>query len=134
MNQVQIQLVQSSWSDVISGNESAGEYFYEILFTLDPSLKSLFNEDIKTQARKFVSMITFISFKLNDFEAVLAEAKALGKRHKHYSVDPKSYDVVEKALITALSQSLKENWTKETEAAWLWVYGQLRDTMIEAAN
>ncbi len=57
MTPEQIVLVQSSFKKVVPIKETAGELFYNRLFTLDPALKPLFPEDIKPQIQKLMSTI-----------------------------------------------------------------------------
>lgn len=134
MNPNQIAIVKSTWSDVISEGNAVGELFYKILFELDPSLKPLFGDDVKEQARKFTAMITFCAYKLNDLDSITAEAKELGRRHKYYKTTEGAYRTVEKALIAALAQSLGAGWTEEAESAWGQLYITLENAMLEGAT
>ena len=94
MTPKQIKLVEGSWDFVITNTEEAGEIFYGKLFELDPSLRALFKEDIKTQSQKLVSLLTFAVSKLNNLEEILPDVKALGKRHIKYNVKPEHYATV----------------------------------------
>ena len=60
MNPEQITLVQEGFRKVQAIRDTAAELFYARLFTLDPSLKSLFDDDMKQQGRKLMAAIAFV--------------------------------------------------------------------------
>ncbi len=132
MTQAQINLVEDSWDFIILNTSEAGKIFYTKLFELDPSLQSLFKEDIESQSRKLVSMITFVVHKLNNLDAVINDVIALGKRHAGYKVKKEYYSTVAAALLWTLEQALKERWNEEMKGAWVAVYTILSETMIKA--
>ena len=132
MTQAQINLVEDSWDFIILNTSEAGKIFYTKLFELDPSLQSLFKEDIESQSRKLVSMITFVVHKLNNLDEVINDVIALGKRHAGYKVKKEYYTTVAVALLWTLEQALKERWNEEMKGAWVAVYTVLSETMIKA--
>jgi len=131
MNTCQIDLIKSSWSNLISLDENPGILFYTHLFELDSSLERLFNGDIKAQSMKFTSMVTFFAYKLDDWEGIKLEAKNLGKRHTLYHVPDSSYRAVEMALMFTLKEALANLWNLETETAWKDLYLELEDLMVQ---
>src|SRR5436190_1546746 len=110
MTKEQVNLVEDSWDFIILNTNEAGNIFYGKLFELDPSLKNLFKEDINSQSRKLVSLITFVVHKLNNLDEVLNDVIALGKRHAAYKVKPEHYNTVAAALLWTLEAALKERW------------------------
>ncbi|HTH54733.1 MAG TPA: globin family protein [Cyclobacteriaceae bacterium] len=134
MTQKQIELVENSWDYVIINALEAGTNFYTKLFELDPALRQLFREDIRLQSQKLVSLITFVVHKLNNMNDVIADVKALGKRHKNYRVKKEHYSLVEQALLWTLEKGLGDQWNHETENAWRAAYSILSDTMIKASQ
>src|SRR4051812_4909421 len=102
MTNQQIKLIEDSWDFVILNTEEAGLIFYNKLFELDPGFRSLFKEDIKVQADKLVSMISFIVSKINSLEDVIKDVKQLGKRHSRYNVKDEYYNTVAIALLSTL--------------------------------
>lgn len=131
MTDTQINLVKTSWSYVIVQSDEAGQLFYQRLFEVAPSVKHLFKGDQKEQARKLMSMVTLIVAKLNKLEDVISEVKMLAQRHGKYGAEPAHYKVVGECLIWTLQKGLGNKWNKETEAAWIAVYGILADAMIK---
>jgi hemoglobin-like flavoprotein len=134
MTPKQIELVENSWDFILLNTQEAGVIFYGKLFELDPSLKALFKEDIKSQSQKLVALITFAVHKLNNINDIVADVKALGQRHKKYNVQPAHYATVATALLWTLEAGLKEQWNDELKSAWVAVYTILSNTMIEAGK
>jgi hemoglobin-like flavoprotein len=134
MTEKQIELVESSWEYVLLNTNDAGAIFYDRLFSIDPSLKPLFKENIKVQSQKLISMITFVVHKLSNLQDVVKDVIALGKRHKNYKVKPEHYAIVAQALLWTLEKGAGEKWTNEHKEAWVAAYTILSQTMIQAAK
>ena len=130
----QIELVENSWDFVLTNTAEGGVIFYDKLFELDPSLRSLFKDDIKLQSQKLISLITFAVHKLNSLEEIISDVKALGARHRGYQVKPEYYLTVAEALLWTLGKGLGNQWNEELKEAWVTLYTRLSNTMIEAAK
>ena len=134
MTPEQVTLIEDSWDYIIINATQAGDLFYQKLFEIDPSLRLLFKENIKVQAHKLTSMITFLVHKLSTFDAVAADVRALGKRHKNYNVKQEHYSVVKKALLSTLKLGLEDQWTDDTGVAWTKLYDLLASIMVESSQ
>jgi nitric oxide dioxygenase len=132
MTSRQIELIENSWDYVLLNVEEAGSIFYKKLFELRPELRTLFKGDLKSQAQKLTSMITFLVHKLNNLQDVKSDIIALGKRHKNYQVKPGHYETVGQALLWTLEQGLGKDWNDELRTAWLELYTLLSKIMIAA--
>lgn len=130
----QIKLVESSWDYILLNSNEAGNIFYKKLFSIAPELRQLFKGDINSQSQKLVSLITFAVHKLNSFNDIVSDVRALGVRHKGYNVKPAHFEVVGEALLWTLNKSLGNKWNEETEQAWAATYNTLSKIMIEAAQ
>lgn len=133
MNAEVIQLVQNSWAKVTPITPQAAALFYNNLFTLDPSLKSLFQGDMEEQGKRLMEMIGTAVQKLDNLETVVPVLQSLGKRHVRYGVKEEHYQTVGTALLTTLAQGLGEQFTPQVKEAWTFVYGVMADVMIKAA-
>jgi hemoglobin-like flavoprotein len=133
MTPKQIELVQSSWKKVLPIADTAAEMFYAKLFSLDPSVKSLFKGDMKTQGKKLMSMIGTAVSGLAQLDTIVPAVQALGRRHVNYGVKDQHYDTVGAALLWTLEQGLGEGFTAEVKTAWATAYGVLAKTMKDAA-
>lgn len=132
MNREQIQLVQESFQKVVPIADAAATLFYGRLFDLDPKLESLFKGDMVEQGRKLMQMIGVAVKSLDRLEQFLPAVSALGARHAGYGVREKDYVPVGRALIWTLKKGLGEDFTPETEAAWVEVYVTLAGAMKSA--
>ena len=128
----QIALVQSSWQSCLPIVDTAADLFYERLFTLDPSLRSLFPTAMAEQKKKLMTMITAAVAGLNDLNALVPVLRKLGRSHVAYRVEARHYPTVGQALLDTLAIGLGPAFTPETKEAWTVVYGVLADTMIAA--
>jgi hemoglobin-like flavoprotein len=125
----QITLVQQSWKRVEPIAAVAAELFYARLFALEPSVRQLFESDMKEQERKLMAMISVAVGSLGRLESLVPAVQALGRRHAGYGVKRHHYTVVEAALLWTLAQGLGEKFTREIEEAWRTAYRVLATTM-----
>lgn len=133
MNATQIELVQSSFSQVLPIADDAAALFYGRLFELDPSLRPMFRGDMKEQGKKLMTMIAVVVNGLKKLEQILPAVQTLGARHSAYGVRDEHYDTVGAALIWTLGQGLGEAFTDEVRDAWVAAYTLLATTMKDAA-
>jgi len=130
----QITVVQESFAAVAPIAADAADLFYQRLFTLDPSLRPLFPDDLEEQKRKLMQMLGLAVKGLNQPERLVPVLEDLGRRHGTYGVKDEHYDVVGEALLWTLAKGLGDAFTPEVEEAWLEVYGLIASTMKDAAN
>ena len=133
MNESQITLVQESFAKVAPIADTAADLFYNKLFSLDPTVKPLFKEDLTVQGAKLMKMIGMAVNGLTNLDALVPVVVSLGERHAGYGVKDEHYDTVGEALIWTLGQGLGEEFTDEVKAAWIEAYTILASVMKEAA-
>jgi hemoglobin-like flavoprotein len=134
MNPRQIELVQSSWQDVPYTLEETASRFYTKLFELDPSLKRLFQGDMKEQGRKSMAMLSFLVGSLGRIEEIVPVVRSLGVRHAGYGVRDEHYGTVGAALLSTLEKALGAGFTADVRTAWMAALETLASTMQEAAR
>jgi hemoglobin-like flavoprotein len=134
MNSRQIELVQSSFAQVVPIADTAAALFYGRLFELDPSLRPMFRGDLKEQGKKLMDMIRAVVGNLRTLDRIVPGIRALGSRHAGYGVRDEHYDTVGNALLWTLGQGLGEAFTQETREAWTAAYAVLSGTMKDAAD
>jgi hemoglobin-like flavoprotein len=132
MTPQQVDLVQRSWRSVLPVGDTAAELFYGKLFSLDPSLKRLFRDDMREQGRNLTSMISVAVGSLSKPERITLAVQQLGRRHAAYGVEPYHYQLVGAALLWMLDHCLGEAFTPEVREAWSAVYTLLATTMQDA--
>ena len=133
MTPEQVELVKSSWAQVVPISDKAAELFYGKLFELDPSLKPLFTGNMTEQGQKLMKMIGTAVNGLDRLDEIVPAVQSLGVRHVAYGVKDAHYDTVGAALIWTLETGLGDAFTEDTGKAWATVYGILADTMKAAA-
>lgn len=134
MNPEQIVLVKSSWQKIVPIAEQAAVLFYDRLFMLDPSLRSLFKSDLRQQGTKLMHTLTIAVKSLDNIESLLPVVQALGQRHAKYGVRAHDYDTVETALLWTLEQGLGSDFDAATRDAWRATYRTLSSTMQNATQ
>src|SRR5262245_18329482 len=89
MTAEQIELVQRTWRAVLPVGDTAAELFYGKLFSLDPTLRSLFRNDLVEQGRNLTAMISVAVGMLSRPEKITLAVRQLGRRHAAYGVEPR---------------------------------------------
>jgi len=129
----QIKLVQESFSKVAPISEQAAVIFYDRLFEVAPTVRTMFPNDMTEQRKKLMTTLAVVVNGLSNLEVVLPAASALAKRHVSYGARPEHYPVVGGALLWTLEKGLGEAWTTDVAAAWTAAYGTLSGYMISEA-
>jgi hemoglobin-like flavoprotein len=134
MTTYQMQIVLESWAKVVSQAGAISDMFYDKLFELDPSLRVLFPTDMAEQKKMLLVVLTSAIIGLGDLDRLTPTIQDLGKRHHGYGVLQTHYETVGEALLGALKQHSGNAWNRETEGAWVAVYGILSGLMIDGAK
>jgi hemoglobin-like flavoprotein len=129
-----IALVQASFAEMLPIADRAAAVFYERLFVLDPTLRSLFHGNMQEQGRKLMAVLKLAVAGLSRLEELLPLVRQLGVRHRGYGVTETHYATVGEAFLWTLEQGLGERFTPEVRAAWSSAYTLLADTMRTAAT
>lgn len=133
MEKNKITLVQKSFYEIIPISHKFSAMFYDRLFELDPSVRSLFKGDMHTQGLKLISSLSIIVHCLNKPESILADLQYLGASHVEYGVEPRHYDLAGSALLWTLEKCLGSGFTPELKTAWTEAYLLLVSVMKEGA-
>jgi hemoglobin-like flavoprotein len=133
MTRQYVQLVQDSFKLVEPIADTVASQFYARLFELDPTLRSLFTSDTKTQRAQVVRGVGFAVRRLDDLEALVPVVEQLGRRFAARGVQPEHYGTVARALIWALERNLGDAFTPSVRGAWVMMYSILSSTMQRAA-
>ena len=129
------EIVQSTWKMVVPIADTAADLFYDKLFELDPSLKSLFADvDLAAQKKKLLQALATTVSSLDALDALVPVLSELGRRHATYGVIDKHYDTVASALLWTLETGLGDAWTPAARQAWAAAYTIVADTMKSGAR
>ncbi len=131
----QIQLLESSFAQVVPVADEFADRFYVNLFTDYPAAKPLFaNTHMKDQAKKLVQSLVLVVENLRNPDALGTSLKGLGARHVKYGALPEHYPLVGSSLLKTFEQYLKEDWTSEVKQAWVDAYGTITEIMLDGAD
>jgi hemoglobin-like flavoprotein len=103
--------------------------FYGRLFDLDPSLRRLFNIDMKVQSEKLIAMLDAIVASIDDWEEIVPALRQLGQRHVTYGVKTEHYDTLCAALVWAFGQALQPGFDEEVRDVWIAVIQAVNEQM-----
>ncbi|MCU1395916.1 MAG: Hemoglobin-like protein [Ilumatobacteraceae bacterium] len=133
MDAASIALVQSTFAAVAPMADRFSTVFYDELFVLDPSLRSMFSTDLVAQRQKLVDELVAIVETLGRLPGLVARTTALGSRHRDYGVEPHHYDLVLDALVHAFGVCIPAQMTDEAVVAWRRAYHLVAETMLYGA-
>ena len=134
MDPAEQELVRASFDRVAMMPEVAAALFYERLFSINPSFRPLFTNDMRIQGVKLMAMHAIIVDNLHQPGETLSSIRDLAKRHVEYGVKLADYDALKDALLWTLEQVLAEDLTPEIRNAWAVCYQELADEMKSAAG
>ncbi|MEG3900245.1 MULTISPECIES: pentapeptide repeat-containing protein [unclassified Microcoleus] len=130
-----VELLESSFEKIKPHADEFAASFYENLFIAHPEFKPMFaNIDLKKQEKKLINALVLVVENLRSPEALEPVLNALGGRHIGYGVIPKYYGPVGVALLSALEQSLQQDWTPEVKRAWTDAYRTITALMLKGTG
>jgi hemoglobin-like flavoprotein len=108
VNTAQRELVQTTFARLAVMPEVAGALFYERLLAKNPSFRPLFNNNMRIQSVKLMSMLAMVVYNLPEPDQISTVLRDLAVRHVEYGVKLADYDAMREALLWTLEQALGE--------------------------
>lgn len=133
MDAHKIALVQESFEKVAALGPQAAELFYAELFAIDPSLKTMFPDDLKEQQKKLLAALALVVRSLHTPVKIMDTVEKLAVKHLDYGVEPVHYTYVGNALLRTLKKGLGADFTPDLCDAWTDAFRMLARVMKEAA-
>jgi hemoglobin-like flavoprotein len=130
----QLDIITSTVAAVNADGERFTACFYDQLFQVDPSSRTLFGSDLTDQRRKLLEELTFMAMAAQDLDAFEQRTRELGARHHGYGVGLHHYDAARRALMRCLADTLGAAWTPAAEEAWDHLFTLISETMLEGAS
>jgi hemoglobin-like flavoprotein len=127
-----IKAVQQSWALLDPIPDQTAELFYTNLFSRNPAMRLLFNDDLNVQGSRLMQMFGTAVRNLDNRQVLEPTLAALGRRHRDYGVTEAHYVAYGEALLRTLAQGLGPAYTPEVQAAWREVFDDIRDLMVGA--
>ena len=130
-----IELLESSFSQVKEQETEFMTHFYMNLFADYPEVKPLFaNTHMEKQAKQLFKSLVLVVGSLRRPDVLAKALKSLGSRHIQYGVLPEHYPMVGSTLLKTFSICLQEAWTPNTKQAWIDAYAVVTQLMLEGAE
>lgn len=134
LSDVEKVLIIDSWKIIMEDAEKFSKSFYDKLFEIDGSLRSLFTNNLRMQEMKFVDSVNYLVNRMNDLREPTRKMKKLGLKHKGYSVKPKHYHPFGKALLFCFEAHIGDKFTEEYKIAWSKLYDSVSEFMIKGTK
>jgi hemoglobin-like flavoprotein len=129
MTSRQLTLLRESFERLRPMPRAFGVRFYEHLFRLDPSLRSLFKRDPENQPAMFATALVLSVSGLVDDGFAPASVRELGARHDDYEIPGTAWRTFGEALLATLQDTLGAEFTPEVREAWAAAYDMLASAM-----
>lgn len=133
MTRDQRELVRQSLERLSEEADPVTLLLYGKLFELDPSVRSLFHNDLAVQGRKLIDTLDAVVSSLDRFESLRPRLAQLGRLHASYGVLPANYNSLIAALLWAFGQALGADFDARTREAWRLVLTAVAAVMQEGA-
>ena len=127
-------LVRQTFARFAAHPARAGALFYDRLFALEPSLRTMFPKNLQTLGQKFVNTLGAMIGALDDAGLGAVHLDALGRRHAMYGVQPQHYEAMREALLWSLAQLLGDEFDDDAAAAWCAAYKTAARAMQKASQ
>ncbi|MGB3615342.1 MAG: globin family protein [Elainellaceae cyanobacterium] len=130
-----IELIEASFEKIKPSAIAFSNSFYQHLFRNNPALKPMFAEvSPELQQKKLVASLALIVENLHNPSALARALQGLGAYHVTKGTENNHYPKVGEALLQALREYLKDDWTPELAQAWLEAYQLIASIMLEGAQ
>ena len=128
------QLIRQSWGLAEPSADRVAQYFYAALFKRNPALRDLFPPMMTVQRMRLLRALVRIIQVVDQPDRLGAFLHDLGRDHRKFDVKPEHYDDLGAALIYSLKLHLRDEWSPDTEQAWLDAFAVIKREMVKAAE
>lgn len=134
MNSQQIALVRQTCTEVAPIADSTAEIFYQKLFQLSPSMRSVFAPGLRERGRQLMETVEAATQIMDHRKAMTSAFAELGSRQMALAAGNNRYEAVGAALILAFRQGLGPSFTPEARQAWIALFDYIDETMKADGN
>jgi NAD(P)H-flavin reductase/hemoglobin-like flavoprotein len=128
-----VRLVRESWARIEARQDEVAQFFYGMLFTLNPAARELFPINMEVVRSRLVRAIVHLVQMIDRPEELLPFLRQLGRDHRKFGVVSSQYEAVGTALLAAIKRHSGTAWTPSVERAWAEAYTIMARAMLEAA-
>jgi len=134
MNDETIEVVRRSFEQIAARKVDVAKIFYERLFEVAPSVRSMFSDDIAAQQQKLMTSLVQIVQWVDRPDQLTRYLTNMGARHAGYGAQPAHYDVVGAVLLWTFERVLGSDFTPEVRQGWTDAYGAVSSLMQTGAT
>ncbi|GAA3007609.1 FAD-binding oxidoreductase [Actinokineospora diospyrosa] len=128
-----VRLVRDSFAAVEPQADQVAQYFYGMLFSIEPSAREMFPANMQVQRSRLLRALVHFVQMVDRPDDLAPFLHQLGRDHRKFGVISSHYEAVGTALIAAVKRYAGPAWTDEVERAWAEAYTIMARTMLDAA-
>jgi NAD(P)H-flavin reductase len=128
-----VRLVRESWARIEARQDEIAQFFYGMLFTLNPAARDMFPINMNVQRGRLMRSIIHLVQMIDRPDELLPFLRQLGRDHRKFGVISSQYEAVGTALLAAIKRHSGSAWTPTVERAWAEAYTVMARAMLEAA-
>ncbi|MFE9258715.1 globin domain-containing protein [Streptomyces sp. NPDC006879] len=126
-------LIRRTLAEIAPIADKVTSYFYALVFTGHPELRSLFPAAMDVQRDRLLRALLMAAEHIDSPQVLAPYLRGLGRGHRKYGTMAAHYPVVGEALIGALSRYAEQSWDPAAQGAWVRAYTTISQIMIDAA-
>jgi hemoglobin-like flavoprotein len=121
----EIKIIKETWQDIAKRPGADIEMLlYNRLFEHVPALPPSFQHDLRGHCKKFIVMHNYIINKLDNANFI-HDVRSLGKKYSNDGIREEHFEQIKQALLWALKNKLKDEWTPSVMVSWVWYFSML---------
>lgn len=128
-----VRLIRESWARIEACHDEIAQFFFGMLFTLNPAARELFPINMEVQRTRVMRAVVHLVQMIDRPDELLPYLRQLGRDHRKFGVISSQYESVGTALLAAIKKHSGSAWTPAVERAWAEAYTVMARTMLEAA-
>ncbi len=122
-------MLRKSYDQLSADSEAFTEFFYNRLFEMDDSIRSMFPESMTQQKKKLFQTLGVAVKAAEKPESIRAALKTLGQKHVEYGVINAHYDLVGCALVDSIGEFLQLDPSDPLLTIWSKLYRDVSSIM-----
>jgi NAD(P)H-flavin reductase len=128
-----VRMVRESWARIEARHDEVAQFFYGMLFSLNPATREMFPVNMEVQRSRLMRAIVHLVQMIDRPDELMPFLRQLGRDHRKFGVVSAQYEAVGTALIASIKKHSGDAWTPAVERAWAEAYTVMARAMLEAA-
>lgn len=128
-----VRLVRESWARIETRSDEVAQFFYGMLFTLNPASRELFPVNMEVVRSRLLRALVHLVQMIDRPDELMPFLRQLGRDHRKFGVVATQYESVGTALLASIKRHSGSAWTPSVERAWAEAYTIMARAMLDAA-